>query len=228
MKTSKITLLLILVLTTGITLSSHAQMFVGAKAGLNLTTFSGSDKPDDLKTLPGLNAGLFGTIPVNDMFAVQAEVNFEQKGSAAKDATDQFNDYLVHTSDWKWVLNYITVPVLAKATLGETTQFNLYLGPYAGFLMSAKMKGTAEYEHQTNPEESYTDDVDDDIKDSFKGFDYGVTMGVGVKIPLNRQISFTSDLRYNHGFAKLDSDGESKMYNSTIGISVGVAVNIAE
>lgn len=228
MKTSKITVFFILMLISGLTLNSRAQMYLGAKAGLNLATFSGSDKPDDLKMLPGLNAGLFGTIPVNEMFAIQAEVNFEQKGSGAKDATDQFNDYLVHTSDWKWVLNYITVPVLAKATLGQTTQFNLYLGPYAGFLMSAKMKGTAEYENQINPDESYTEEVDDDIKDSFKGFDYGVTMGVGVKVPLSQQLSFTGDVRYNHGFAKLDSDGESKMYNSAIGISVGVAVNIAE
>ncbi len=227
MKTIKITFLLALMFVAGISLNSYAQIYIGGKAGVNFSAFTGSDKPDDMKRLPGVNAGIFGTIAINEMFAIQPEAGFEQKGSAAEDATDQMNDFLVHTSDWKWSFDYVTLTVLAKATLGDTRQFSLYAGPYAGILLAANMKGTAEYEHQTDPGESYTEDVDVSVEDNFNNFDYGITMGVGLRIPLNQRFAATGDVRYNHGFAKLDSDDTDKMYNSSIGISLGIAFNLS-
>ena len=115
-----------------------------------------------------------------------------------------------------------------RDALGDTRQFSLYAGPYAGILLAATMKGTAEYEHQNDPDQSYTEDVDEGVEDSFNNFDYGVTMGVGLRIPLNQRLAATGDVRYNHGFSKLDSDDTDKMYNSSIGISLGLAFNLTQ
>nr|NQU89815.1 PorT family protein [Bacteroidota bacterium] len=228
MKAVKITTLLLFALLIGIASNSYAQISIGGKVGLNMAKFSGDDKPDDQKSFMGLSIGIFGNYQVNDMFSLQGELNYEKKGGAVKDATETDGVETMKTSGFKFPLGYLNIPVLAKVTFGEGTKFYLNLGPTFGFLLSARMKGSVEYTNTTHPELNHSEDLDDDLKDSFKGFDFGVLVGAGAIIPVNEQISAIADIRYNKGLSKLDSDGESKMYNSVFGVNVGLIFKLAQ
>ncbi len=164
----------------------------------------------------------------SEIFGIQVELLYEQKGSAAKDATDQYEEFTVETTDYKWMLNYLTLPMMAKVSFGSGARFFIEAGPYFGYLLSAKMKGTAKFMNPTNPDQNHTDDVDTDIYDSFKKFDFGLVGGIGVKVPAGSNMMVFGDARYNYGLAKLDSDGNAKMFNSAIGISVGVLFDISK
>lgn len=94
----------------------------GAKAGLNMSNFTG-DAETDSKV--GFHVGAFAEIGINEKFAVQPELLFSMLG--AKDDNANYDS------------NYILVPVMAKYYATEKLSFEA--GPQVGFLMSAKYDG---------------------------------------------------------------------------------------
>ena len=59
------------------------ELSFGAKVGLNLssaTIKSGGEKADDIKMLPGLNVGVFADMNFSDLLALEAGLQYEQKG----------------------------------------------------------------------------------------------------------------------------------------------------
>jgi hypothetical protein len=104
----------------------------GVKAGLNLADqkFSSDGVTVESKLKPGLHAGLFLTVMINEKFAVQPEVLYSMQGS--KLAFDAF-DYNYETS-----FNYLAVPILARYNI--TDRISVHAGPQFGFLMSADIQ----------------------------------------------------------------------------------------
>lgn len=94
----------------------------GAKAGLNMSNFTG-DSETDAKI--GFHVGVFAEIGITDKFAVQPELLYSALG--AKDDNANYDS------------NYLLVPIMAK--FYATEQFSLEVGPQVGFLMSAKYDG---------------------------------------------------------------------------------------
>ena len=106
----------------GFTFANAQETKFGAKAGLNMSNFTG-DAETDAKI--GFYVGGFAEIKLTDKFAVQPEVLFSMLG--AKDDNANYDS------------NYILVPVMAKYFVTE--QLSLEAGPQIGFLMSAKYDG---------------------------------------------------------------------------------------
>jgi opacity protein-like surface antigen len=106
-------------------------MHFGVHAGVNFAnvTASTAGVSASADTMMGIQAGALAEFPLTDMFALQPELNFIQKGSKTGDVSTK--------------LNYIEVPVWAKAkfNVGGVKPF-LMLGPSIGFLMSAKTGDT--------------------------------------------------------------------------------------
>lgn len=97
---------------------------------------------------------------------------------------------------------YIAVPVYLRYNITE--MFNVHAGPQASFLMSAKAKADGDSE---------------DIKDSFKGVDFGASFGVGVDVG-----KFNGGVRYYAGLSSIvdeDDFGDVKWKNNAIQIFVG-------
>src|SRR5690606_41337089 len=94
-------------------------------------------------------------------------------------------------------------PVMAKVYVTEG--FNVHAGPYAGFLLGAKAKAG---------------DEDEDIKEEYKGLDFGIGFGAGYE--LESGLNFGA--RYNLGLANIgetEEGDDSKITNQVIQISVG-------
>ncbi len=101
-----------------------------------------------------------------------------------------------------WNVSYLHIPILFKFIMpmeGMSPVF--FAGPYVSMLLSSEQ-----------------DDVD--VKDNTHTMDYGLVLGGGIDVNMGSGV-LQIDVRYEMGLAKLDSDGNVKMYNSNIGLYLG-------
>jgi hypothetical protein len=196
---------IILVLT--ITTTSMAQLRgqepkLGIKGGLNLSNFYSADI-DDRNMALGFHAGIYYRMPMDDFFAIQAELLFNQKGA-------DFSNASIFTDEISLRLNYIDVPILAVIKLGEN--FNIHAGPYFGYLLgdpSGRLSGLIDMQTSFD-------------RDNFHRFDYGLSGGIGFDL-----LPLKFGVRYNLGLSDIGKDnladqvmGNSR--NSLLQIYIGL------
>jgi hypothetical protein len=115
--------------------ASFAQHFeLGAKAGVNISNFTGASNEADLKakSLIGFHAGGFVSLFLGNNFAIQPEVLLSTQG-AKLEQTGSNTDYK---------LTYINVPVMLKYR--SNGGFYLEAGPQIGFKVDEKVDGTSQ------------------------------------------------------------------------------------
>ncbi|QKG53228.1 porin family protein [Hymenobacter sp. BRD67] len=162
-------------LLAGISVAAQAQTArFGIKAGASLSSWTGSDAGATATKL-GFHAGLVANFGLNEMISIQPELLYSMKGG--QDDTNSNN---------RVNLNYVDIPILAKVATGATGLF-FELGPQVGFLASATNK---------------TSSSSTDVKDSFKGVDFGYAAGVGFQVASGPMVG----LRYNGGFTNIVKD----------------------
>ncbi|WP_051718632.1 porin family protein [Hymenobacter sp. IS2118] len=144
-----------------------AQAQLGVKGGLNVAELTGREgESSSYKAF--YHVGVFYEAKLLGALAIQPEVQYSVAGGNLKSA---FTNY-----DSK--LQYLTVPVLAKLTLGPVF---VEAGPQFGLLLSADQSGTMQlglapdgtpaYGNQSRP-----------ATGSFKRNDFSVVGGVGLKL----------------------------------------------
>lgn len=156
--------LLAAVAVLGFTFANAQETKFGAKAGLNISNFTGDVEDNSSKV--GFQVGVFAEIKVSDKFAVQPELAFSALGAKFDAGTDV-----------NYNMNYIVVPVMAKYF--ATEKLSLEVGPQVGFLMSAKAKADS-------------DSVD--VKDFFNSTDFGLNLGAGYDVAENINIGLRYSL----------------------------------
>lgn len=166
-------LILSLGLLAGISVAAQAQTGVrlGVKAGASLTNVTNTG--DGAANKFGFNGGVVANFGINDMFSIQPEVLYSNKGFKLKNASN--NERLA--------LNYIDVPVLVKVATGATGLF-FELGPQVGFRTAAEYK-------DSNASISFNDAI--------KSVDFGYAAGLGFQVESGPMIG----LRYNGGFTSI-------------------------
>ncbi len=180
--------------------SLNAQNFkYGVKAGANFSTQSDLGNifdNDEIRT--GFNAGVYGNYSLSKSFSLQPELNYEQKGSDNGETTSK--------------LDYLTIPVLANYSLGETRNsalnFRVYAGPYAGILLNSEVESNVEGISQ-----------EIDMDDQTENAEFGMMGGFIVKYPINKQSIFL-DVRFALGLTSYDKN-DSDLRNKTVGINLG-------
>ena len=180
--------------------STGLDVTFGAKAGLNLSTFTGDIEGADMKT--GFHVGGMAEIALNDKFSVQPELMFSTQGT-------QSNDFLGSDETLKFNFSYINIPVMAKYYVTEG--LSLEAGPQIGILVDSKAKFDGE-----------TEDADELLGD-LSTIDFGLNFGIGYK--LDSGLNFSA--RYNLGLSNIsdESDLDDKVNNSVFQFSVGYFFN---
>lgn len=178
---------------------------VGAKLGFNLTNqiYSEEDELVGDKSFGfGMVLGGFVTFIVNRDWAVQPEFLYVKKGA----------EYSFGRVSFKSSYDYLEIPVLAKYTIRVNEKFtpNVYAGPAAGFLVTARWKGESssmDIGGRSNPAE--------------------VGLAVGADWTANIEgHNVMVDIRYTRGLSRVNFalTGEPEpgaIYNSTIGFTAG-------
>lgn len=181
--------------------TAHAQTpSVGVRVGLNVANLDFSDETEitDAKTLTGLVAGLFVTVPVNNTVAFQPEVLFSRQGTRFTEGSETA----------KIKLDYIQVPLLGRFKLGSGSPVSVLVGPSLGFRTRAKVDFPGA-----------PIGLSDDFEDEVEKFDAGLVTGVAVEAG-----RLVLDGRYTWGLmnvAKDDEFGSGTAKNRVFSASVG-------
>ena len=164
----------------------------GLKAGVNLANWSGDDVEDSEMKI-SFHGGGFLNIAFSDALSVQPELLFNSVGTKFTEG-----DY---SETYK--LSYISIPVMLMYSFGN---FNIQAGPQFSILAGAKVK----YEEGG-------DSLEEDIKDSLKGSDIGVNVGLGASFG---KVNATA--RYCLGLSNIVDDDDADIKNGVIQLSLGV------
>ena len=182
--------------------TAHAQqpVSVGVKAGANFANlaFSSETEVTDSKNLTGLVAGLFVTVPINDIVAFQPEALFSQQGT-------QFSE---QGQTAKIKIDYFQVPLLAKIKVSRGSPVSVLAGPSLGFRTRARIE-------VPGAPVGFSDDFEDELE----RFDLGLVAGVAVEAG---QIVF--DGRYMWGMMNIGKDtsepgtAKHRVFSATVGL----------
>lgn len=190
MKNSKIILASLVLTIMGFTNSNAQSSNVtkfGVKGGVNFSNLY-TDNADDENVLTGFNIGLYAKVPVTNSISIQPEVYYTGKGAEVV-----YNNAFA-TGTAKFKLNYIEVPIMLVANV--TKNFNVQVGPYAGYLISGKT---------TNESSGGTYNFEDNINtDDFNKIDAGVAAGLGIDL---ETVNF--GVRYNYGLTKVGKENST-------------------
>ena len=158
---------------------SAQEISGGGKVGFIVSNLSSAEDFDPT-TKSGFAAGGFVSIGINDLFSIQPEVLFVQKGAKLTEDGDEAT----------LKLNYVEVPILVVFTIqtsGNVTPF-VYAGPSFGMNTSAQVEFEGEEE---------------DVGDEVKGSDVSIVFGGGVKVG-----GFMVEARYAAGVSAIN-EGET-------------------
>ena len=190
--------------------TANAQFGFGVKGGVTVSSMNIDVFPDTATDFTyGYNAGIFFRFG-SSLFAFQPEIMFVSRGA-------QLND---KSSDWyqQFNMNYIDVPLLLRIGVDlKVVELYFNLGPYVGYMMSAKVKDRT-FNEETNQwvKNDYSYDFNNSAIES--RWDGGVVMGVGARI-----LMVIFEVRYNTGLVNV---GDNSVYNSSkhkyLNVSLGV------
>lgn len=173
----------------------------GVNLGYNLFNVGTSDGNADSGS--GVNVGLAADYFFSNRWSIKGKLIYDQKGWKNGFFNDLDTGYS-YTTDYN--LNYLTVPVMANWHFGSKRNWYLNFGPYAGFLLGAT--------ETTN---------DRNVKDAFNSTDFGISFGIGVKIPVSDKLKISLEYDEQDGFTdifKVNSGSDAK--NSRGSFNIGV------
>ncbi|CAM4074412.1 MULTISPECIES: porin family protein [Flavobacterium] len=182
----RVILAAVVLLVGSATMQAQSVRF-GFKGGLNFANQTGSEirvNSTNYKTdaITSYHGGLIAEIKLTEGFAIQPELLYSTVGASYKNAVEEFENEL----------GYLSIPVMAKISLGKAV--SLDLGPQASILLSEKNKFDAK---------------------NAETFDFGLAGGLSFNITDN----FFLQGRYVLGLT--DASKEAQVKNSVVQVSAG-------
>ena len=127
---------------------------MGIRAGVNVANYTfkfGASTPASQQpkfdNITVLTVGVPVEIMISKRFAIQAELNFIQKGFRSKSSASgsSGSTSFSFSSEGKVIIDWLELPILAKAKFGSADGVGggLFLGPSFGYGLSGKSKGTS-------------------------------------------------------------------------------------
>jgi len=159
-------------------------MELGVGAGYG---FSYVDYGDSYSSIIGaFNASVSAEYYFSEEWGLKLKVIYDQKGSHDGSLVDNDGDEI---DGLKARFNYITIPVMVAWHFGMNQNWYQNIGPYVGFLNSAKIGGY-------------------DVKSDFNTVDGGLSEITGVKIPLKGKTSVFIELEVQQGLVNIAKNND--------------------
>lgn len=192
---------------------------IGGKAGVTMSqmSFSPSIRQSMLR---GGMIGLTFRYTEERNFGLIAELNVEQRGWK-----EDFEDL---PFQYQRTLTYIQIPLLTHIYFGSRRVKGFFnLGPEISYMIASGIKSNFDY---TNPStvqgfpmhNRMTEQMYTDVKNKF---DYGISVGAGMEVFVNRRNSILIEGRYYYGLGNIfpasKADTFAASRSSSIMISLG-------
>lgn len=174
-----------------------ARAQFGIKGGINQAVINGT-VGEDASYKTSYHAGILYEIKLIGPLSVQPEVLYSLQG------TERKSDFV----DYRTKLHYLTVPVLAKATIGPVF---VEAGPQFGYLVSARDNGTIQVSSTDNSSAQYTNVSNQNANDNYKRGDFSLCVGAGIK--LGSIVSLGA--RFNAGLNDINDASGIRSFNDS-------------
>ena len=173
-------------------LSTHAQtnkFDVGIEGGPSLILLYGNDILKNHKPTLGASSGLFFQFNFKKCISLRTNLAFERKGSVLSSQLNDMNGDPIGEVTTNTNFDYLTLPILVRATFGQKAHLFVNMGPYFGYLIK----------QSSVSEGDYILPVSSDNTSYYSRFDAGLTAGIGFSIPIRKQFLFSFEVRNNLG-----------------------------
>jgi hypothetical protein len=187
---------------------SKTNVELGVNVGYNAAYISQTGYSDVFSpAIGGFNVGVSADFPTSPTWSIKVKAIYDQKGWADGFITDNQGNTI---NDVNFRLDYITIPVMANWHFGRSKNWYLNFGGYAGFLLDASETSSGM-----------------NVKDAFNPTDFGIALGIGVKIPISKNAKFFIEDDGQAGLINIfkNSDGDV-VQNVRSSINVGIAFNL--
>lgn len=191
---------------TTVSAQTKGDVEFGINVGLNASTIITSDDYYyyDINAIAGFNAAFAADYYFSDRWSIKGKLIYDQKGW--EEPYTDFNDMdpVITAKDIKIRLNYLSVPIMANWHFGKKRNWYLDFGPYAGFLTNATFDG-------------------EDVENGINKTDFGIALGIGVKIPVSNKLKINIEYEVLDGFTDVfDGNETSRFVNVRGALNVGV------
>lgn len=163
---------------------------LGVEGGPSLIFLRGNSTIDNFhKPTMGFSGALFYQFNFKKVFSLRTSLGFERKGSElTTQPTDIFGNPVGEIAT-NTNFNYLTLPILVRATFGKKVQYFVNAGPYFGYLINQTFASKG-YIIPTQTSENKTLD---------KHFDTGISTGIGLSVPVKQKFALSFEVRNNLG-----------------------------
>ena len=195
-------LTIILFFIPAITYSQANILDIGAEGGFSIASLRGNEFIEKYHSARiGYTGGLFAQYNFRKIISIRTGCYFERKGSAieleATDVTGQAIGIIHGASNF----DYLTIPLLLRASFGKKWRFFLNAGPYISFLLK-----------ETTHTDAFNDfpESDSDNTNHYKNTETGLSVGIGLSYALKKRWDLSFEVRDNYG---LENISELEVYN---------------
>ena len=203
---------------TDITKTGVKEPRYGVQIGVHLNrwrTKEDFDEDTHLRNVPGFGLYFFNEQTIDNKLLMRYEASWQQKAGGLK-STDAFGSTVV-TSKTSVPIQYLCFSAAPQYLVQKLPKADIFLsaGAWVAYAMSAKIKAKA-----TNSKAETKTIITQKLdfkKQGTNRFDFGLQFGVGVRVFKN----ITAELRYSLGLGDMDTDSESSLRNSTVGLTIG-------
>lgn len=220
----KNTLIIALFLALGMTsLKAQNSMFdLGLEGGPNLSTVFVKSTLYDFDTDQAIywSGGAIFQYNFKNFLSIKTGFSYQRKGFQLNNIlfVDNSGNTVAGKGKSNTRMDYLTFPVLVKASFGKKVQFFVNAGPYAGYLLQktdrTKINGTSN---------TYTDDMN---SNGINRWDFGIAGGVGIAVPIRTFWVITVEARNYSGVLDIATSSKTQWRTNTTDLRVGVAYKL--
>ena len=198
------------VLALGISIATFGQyskgdVELGFNSGVNFSLAGNNTGNSNLSTAFNLSAS--ADYFFSSRWSLKSKLIYDKKGwDNGFVENPSFDPSLQSSYKTNFNLNYLTILVLASWHFGKKRNWQLHFGPYTGFLLNANETtfGTK-------------------LTQAFTTVDFGLSLGVGVKIPISDKLKLSLEYDEQTGFTEIFKENSaSTITNSRTSFNIGV------
>ena len=221
MKNTLIALSILSITSIGSLRAQNSMFDLGLEGGPNLSTVNITSSIFKVNSEPTIygSGGFIFQYNFKNFLSIKTGFSYQAKGFQVKDLlfTDASGNIL-STGKMSTRLDYLTFPVLVKASFGKKVQFFVNAGPYAGYLLQKI--------DRTKINGGTTTDQDDLSTSGLNRWDFGVSGGIGIAIPIRTYWVISVEARNYTGLLDIAEASSTKWYTNTTDLRVGIAYKL--
>jgi hypothetical protein len=208
-------------ITSSFSFAQDNKFDIGIEGGPSLISLRGNVAINNQTTTAGFLGGVFCQYNFSKVFSLRTGLAYEQKGTSSPSFVNDNLGNVLGQVNVRSQFNYLTMPLLVRATFGQKIKYFVNAGPYYGYLINQKLETAS-----TTFKRDFTDNTF-----FYNRADFGISTGLGISIPIKSRFALSAEIRHNLGLAnisKLPVIGAGTINTNATNVLFGVTYKLGK